>query len=170
MKNWILAVAMSVLLAACASRVESGPASPGLSVTGTVILAPFANATDDDHAGRAFTGLFAAELARVGLSVVELPPKPATELGEVPVYERSELAQAARRHGASAILAGTAVEFRYKTDLDGDPAAGVVVEVMGPDAGAVLWRASGSNTGIGFTSLTAVAQRVTQDVTARMPR
>lgn len=153
----------------CVSRVDYGPRAPGLVLQGTVVIAPFQNATDDDNAGKAFSDLIGAQLASQGLQVVVLPPKTANELGEVPPYTSADLAEAAKKHGASAIIRGTAIEYRYKTDLDGDPVAGVYVEIWGPDARSAVWHASGSHTGLVYASLASAAQKVASDVVQKMP-
>jgi hypothetical protein len=158
-----------ILIAGCVSTVESGPAKPDIKLTGTVVIAPFANATDDDNAGRAFADLMATELARHGLVVVSLPPKPTDDLGAVPAYTKEELIQAAKKNNASGVVRGTAIEFRYKTDLDGDPAAGVYVEILDPTNLAAMWHGSSSRTGLVYASLAGTAQTATRDVVARMP-
>lgn len=153
----------------CASRVDSGPSDPSLQLAGRVIVAPFRNATDDDHAGQAFADLIGTALAARGLEIVMLPPKPVNDLGEAPPYTNEDLAEAARRHGASGIVRGTAIEFRYKTDLDGDPAAGVYVEILDPMAKNAVWHATASRTGLIYSSLAQTAQKASRDVVARMP-
>lgn len=170
---WFLLAALSISLVlgftGCISRVDYGPKNPGIVLSGAVLVAPFQNATDDDNAGKAFADLIGAQLASRGLQVVVLPLKPANELGEVPPYTPADLAEAAKKHHASAIIRGTAIEFRYKTDLDGDPVAGVYVEIWGPDAKGPVWQASGSHTGLVYASLALAAQKVTRDVVQRMP-
>jgi len=156
-------------LGGCVSRVDSGPRNPSLALSQTVLVAPFRNATDDDHAGQAFADLIGTELAGRGLDVVMLPPKPVNDLGDAPPYTNQDLAQEARKHGASGIVRGTAIEFRYKTDLDGDPAAGVYVEILDPPAKNSVWHASASHTGLIYSSLAGTAQKVSRDVVARMP-
>jgi len=162
-------VAISLAVLGCASRVDSGPRNPSLALSGTVLVAPFRNATDDDHAGQAFADLIATELSARGLKVVVLPPKPANDLGETPPYTDSDLAQAARKHGASGIVRGTAIELRYKTDLDGDPAAGVYVEILDPSAKLSVWHASATRTGLIYSSTAGTAQKVSHDIVAKMP-
>lgn len=156
-------------LVGCVSRVDYGPSRPNFSLVGSVVIAPFLNATDDDHAGKAFSDLIGAELARRGMNVVVLPAKAANELGEVPAYTAEDLAEAAKKSGASGIVRGTAIEYRYKTDLDGDPAAGVYVEIWDPEAKAALWHASGSHTGLIYSSLAGAAQKVSRDLVGKMP-
>lgn len=153
----------------CASRVDSGPAHPQLTLSGRVIVAPFRNATDDDHAGQAFADLIGTALAVRGLDVVMLPPKPVNDLGDAPPYTNEDLAEAARKDNASGIVRGTAIEFRYKTDLDGDPAAGVYVEILDPGAKNSVWHATSSRTGLIYSSLAQTAQKASRDVVARMP-
>jgi len=162
-------VAALLPLGGCASRVDSGPATPSISLSGRVIVAPFRNATDDDHAGQAFADLIGTALAVRGLDIVMLPPKPVNDLGEAPPYTNEDLAEAARRHRASGIVRGTAIEFRYKTDLDGDPAAGVYVEILDPAAKNAVWHATSSRTGLIYSSLAQTAQKASRDIVARMP-
>ncbi len=164
-----LLLAVFFTLGGCASRVDSGPSDPSLTLSGRVIVAPFRNATDDDHAGQAFADLIGTALAVRGLDVVMLPPKPVNDLGEAPPYTNEDLAAAASKHKASGIVRGTAIEFRYKTDLDGDPAAGVYVEILDPDAKNSVWHATSSRTGLIYSSLAQTAQKASRDIVARMP-
>jgi len=151
-----LAAILAAALVGCVSTVESGPANPPIRLSGKVLVAPFTNATDDDNAGRAFADLVATELAARGLDVQILPPKPADELGETKPYSDSELAAAAKKAGVSGIVRGTAIEFRYKTDLDGDPAAGLYVEVLDPSARSPLWHATAARTGLVYAELRGI--------------
>lgn len=160
---------LASMLVGCASRVDYGPVKSSLSLSHRVIVAPFRNATDDDHAGQAFTDLMGTELARRGLDVIILPPKPVNDLGEAAPYTDEDLAAVARKQQATGIVRGTALEFRYKTDLDGDPAAGVYVEILDPSAKKSLWHASASRTGLIYASLAGTAQKVSRDVVAKMP-
>jgi len=164
-----LVVAILFTMGGCASRVDSGPSHPSLTLSGRVLVAPFRNATDDDHAGQAFADLIGTALAVRGLDVIMLPPKPVNDLGEAPPYTNEDLAAAARKHKASGIVRGTAIEFRYKTDLDGDPAAGVYVEILDPDAKNSVWHATSSRTGLIYSSLAQTAQKASRDIVARMP-
>ena len=156
-------------LAGCAAQVNCGPANSKVALSGVVVVAPFRNATEDDHAGQVFSDLIATELSRRGLSVVILPPKPANNLGEATTYTNEDLAAVARKQRASGIVCGTALELRYKTDLDGDPAAGVYVEIRDPSAKNAVWHASGAHTGLIYSSLSGTAQKVSRDVVAKMP-
>lgn len=171
MKLSVLPLVLVALLSVggCASRVDSGPAKPSLTLSGRVIVAPFRNATDDDHAGQAFADLIGTALAARGLDVVMLPTKPVNDLGDAPAYTNEDLAEAARKNQASGIVRGTAIEFRYKTDLDGDPAAGVYVEILDPSAKNSVWHATASRTGLIYSSLAQTAQKASHDIVARMP-
>jgi hypothetical protein len=158
-----------VLLGGCASTVDTGSTDPGMVISGRVLLAPFENATDDENAGKILADLAATELMARGLRVSQMAPKGDGPLGEVQKFSDNDLAVAAKEKGARFIITGAALEYRYKTDLDGDPAVGIRVSVVEASSGKVAWQGSGSNVGVGFSSLTSAAQQVVKDVVSRMP-
>lgn len=152
----------TLLVCGCASTVQHGSTTPGLVLPKALFLAPFDNATDDEHAGQALTEVTSTTLMQQGAEVTRATP--AADDATTPNYQ-----QAARDKGLAFVVFGTVHEYRYKTDLDGDPAVGISLRVVATSSGKTVWQASGSKTGIGCSSLTEAAQQVVRDVVKRMP-
>jgi hypothetical protein len=64
---------------------------------------------------------------------------------------------------------GTALEYRYKTDLDGDPTVGISVRLVEALDGRTVWQGSSAKVGVWFASLTMAGQRAVRHLAARMP-
>lgn len=158
--NLLLAVAF----VGCSSTVKYSRLASMPSIRGQVLLAPYANATDDDHAARALTEITSAALSREGLYIV--PGKPDLTTQRI---DKAATLHEAREQNIDHVVFGTVMEFRYKTDLDGDPAVGISIEIVDSHTGRSLWRGSASNVGIGFSSLTSTAQEVVEDLVEKIP-
>lgn len=126
-----------------------------------VKLPIFVNATDDEHAARCMTDLTASALAERGVDVLQVEAE-ATG-GATP--GKAGAGGAPTRY----LVQGTVDEYRYKTDLDGDPAVGVTVRVVDSVSGHVVWQGSGMKVGVFFASLTTTAQKVARAVVGRIP-
>ena len=55
------------------------------------------------------------------------------------------------------VLSGAVEEWRYKTGVDGEPVAGVTLELIDTAPGRVVWSATGTRTGWSRSSLSGVA-------------
>lgn len=70
----------------------------------------------------------------------------------------------AKSHGYTYALAGTVLEWGYKSGIDGDPAVGISVRVVEVASGRTLWAAAGSRTGWGRESVSGDALGVTENL------
>jgi len=75
----------------------------------------------------------------------------------------------ARSVNATHILIGTVHEYRYKTDLDGDPAVGITMRLVDAETGETVWQGSSGNVGYAFASLTSAAQKAVRTLVRDMP-
>ena len=78
-------------------------------------------------------------------------------------------AELARTVGATHLLIGTVHEYRYKTDLDGDPAVGLTLRLIDAATGQTLWQGSGTNVGYAFASVTSAAQKAVRALVRDLP-
>jgi len=51
-------------------------------------------------------------------------------------------------------------EWRYKVGVDGEPAAGVTLQILDVATGDILWSGSGGQSGWSREALSAVAQKL----------
>jgi nucleotide-binding universal stress UspA family protein len=79
--------------------------------------------------------------------------------------KQQEEAQAwARQQGARYALTGTVEEWRYKVGVDGEPAAGVTLQIVDVGSGDMLWSATGGKSGWSREALSAVAQQLIRNL------
>ena len=158
------------LLSGCATVVYDGDSvEQDGSAELRVLMPPFFNATNDDHAGRALTELTGTALVARGIPLYqteELLLSTQDETAAGPEGRYSELAQTI---GATHLLIGTVHEYRYKTDLDGDPAVGITIRIVDAHDGRTVWQGSSSNIGYAFASVTSASQRAVRRLVKRIP-
>jgi hypothetical protein len=70
----------------------------------------------------------------------------------------------ARQQGARYALTGAVEEWRYKVGVDGEPAAGVTLQIIDVQTGEALWSAAGGKSGWSREALSAVAQQLIRDL------
>ncbi|NOK07407.1 penicillin-binding protein activator LpoB, partial [Myxococcus xanthus] len=66
----------------------------------------------------------------------------------------------AREKQAKYALAGAVDEWRYKVGVDGEPAAGVTLQIIDVATGDTLWSGTGGKSGWSRESLSGVAQKL----------
>ena len=158
-----------VLLAGCTSATYHGGTRKVESPNTRIFLPPFANATDDEHAGRALTEMTATALYDRGFPVVQSEAALTAARGETAAGTDGLFAETARSVQATHLLIGTVHEYRYKTDLDGDPAVGVSMRLVDANNGLTVWQGSSANVDVFFASLSRAAQYSARKLVAQIP-
>jgi polysaccharide biosynthesis protein PelC len=152
---------MIVLLNAC-STLDVGQA-PAFEPKARWALLPFVNQTETPQAGLRAESI-AENLLRAGglTNLKRYPVNLNTEtLFEPMDRKQSEMALAwARNENIKYALTGNVDEWRYKVGIDGEPAAGVTLQVIDVASGDVLWASAGGSTGWSREALSAVAQKL----------
>lgn len=134
-----------------------------------VFVPPFTNATEDDHAGRAMTELTVSALLELNVPILQKESSLIKSREEKAAGTDGVYLEAARSVQATHLLLGTVHEYRYKTDLDGDPAVGLTLRLVDATSGVTLWQGSSARVGIFFASLTTTSQRAVRDLARRIP-
>jgi TolB-like protein len=161
MPRFLAILALLALLAGC-STVDVGRA-PKLDADAQWAVLPFANHTETPQAGLRAEAIAENLLRAEGaLALKRYPAGIATEtLFEPGDRKGQEAALAwARKAGVRYALSGSVDEWRYKVGVDGEPAAGVTLQVLDVASGEVLWAATGARTGWSREALSAVAQQL----------
>ena len=70
----------------------------------------------------------------------------------------------AREQGVRYALAGTVDEWRYKVGVDGEPAAGITLQIIDVQSGDILWSGAGGKSGWSREALSAVAQKLIREL------
>ena len=164
-----LKVAASALvlcaLAAC-STVDRGRA-PALQANAEWTVLPFANHTETPMAGNRAESVAEALLHARGVGKVKRYTSTAQQeaLFDAGDTKRQEQALAwAREQGVRYALAGTVDEWRYKVGVDGEPAAGITLQIIDVQSGDILWSGSGGKSGWSREALSAVAQKLIREL------
>lgn len=164
-----LKVAASALvlcaLAAC-STVDRGRA-PALQANAEWTVLPFANHTETPMAGNRAESVAEALLHARGAGKVKRYTSTAQQeaLFDAGDTKRQEQALAwAREQGVRYALAGTVDEWRYKVGVDGEPAAGITLQIIDVQSGDILWSGAGGKSGWSREALSAVAQKLIREL------
>lgn len=154
-----------MLLSAC-STLDHSPA-PELDRQAEWVVLPFANHTETPLAGSRAEAISEAILRSLGAAKVKRYP---SGLQQEALFEASERKQQdealawARQQGARYALTGAVDEWRYKVGVDGEPAAGVALQIIDLTSGETLWSGAGGKSGWSRQALSAVAQQLIRDL------
>jgi hypothetical protein len=165
----LLVLCLTLGLTACSTVVYHGASGAGTVRVTRVLLPPFVNATDDDHAGRALTEMTGSALVEAGLPLFQTEESLLKSAADTAQGADGRYAELARTAGASHLVIGTVHEYRYKTDLDGDPAVGLTLRLVDAATGQTLWQGTGGNVGYAFASVTSASQKAVRSLVAQMP-
>lgn len=157
----LLATGAIALLSACSTLDQGRP--PQLARQASWVVLPFANHTETPLAGQRAEAIAQALLSAQGVGQVRRTPATTQQeaLFGAGDAQRSEDALAwAREQKIRYALAGSVEEWRYKVGVDGEPAAGVTLQILDVATGDTLWSGSGGQSGWSREALSAVAQKL----------
>lgn len=170
MRTWFVLIALLAIAPGCSHyAVHHGGQTSQPKGEVRLFLPPFFNATEDDHAGRAITELTVSALLERGVPIVQKEASLVKSREDKASGAEGLYVEAARAVQATHLLLGTVHEYRYKTDLDGDPAVGVTLRLVDATTGVTLWQGSSARVGIFFASLTTTSQRAVRDLVRQVP-
>lgn len=160
LKNLLLGLAV-LLLAGCATSIESTADGETLDAQAKWALLPLANNTDTPQAALSAEAMLEHQLRRRGINTLQHYPAQLSRDSLFEPTERkvSEEAQKwAREQGVRYAVTGSVEEWRYKVGIDGEPAAGITLKVIDLTNDHVMWSASGAKSGWSREALSGVAQ------------
>jgi hypothetical protein len=158
-----------LLLTGCSSVERTGSKIPVNEGKFSLVMPPFLNATDNEHAGQALTQLTGSALLERGIPLVQTEDilnKTADDTAPKQDVRYQEIAQANK---ATYLLMGTVHEYRYKSDLSSHPAVGITLRLVNVADGRTLWQGSSSKVGRFYSSLTSTAQKTVGDLVSKVP-
>jgi TolB-like protein len=170
-KNWqIFVCALALAVSGCvSSRVQQG-GMPGAVHSATAIyVAPFHNATGNSAAGDAVSELVTTSLLSQNLPVVqsEATLQRGRELVNGAEGTRDILGLARAAYASHAVV-GTVHEYRFNSDLDGAPTAGLTMRLVDVASGETLWQGSSSAASGYYGSLSRTAQTAVNKLVRKM--
>lgn len=157
---------LTLFLSACAVMSSPQP-QVALDKKARWALLPFANHTETPLAGQRAEAIAGALLHGRGVDKVITYPANLSQESLFDSGERKNQEQAvawAKDQGARYAMTGAVDEWRYKVGVDGEPAVGVMLEVIDLTNGSTVWRSVGGRTGWSREGLAAVAQKLIGDL------
>lgn len=162
MKRLLLLFAGLALLAGC-TTLHQGMREP-VPRAETWVVIPFINNTETPFAAERAEAIATALLYAHGVQrVVTAPADQATDAETLPDrgLKRREAALAwAGKQNIRYALTGTVTEWRYKVGLDGEPVAGMTLQLIDLKDGRTLWSGSSGKSGWSREAVSAVAQQL----------
>lgn len=131
------------------------------------VILPMANHTETPQAGLRAEVILESLLRQRGVQTLVRPPSvPAADvMGDLPDRKVQQDAQRwAAEQGIRYALTGAVDEWRYKVGVDGEPAVGLVLQVIDLSSGEVVWTATGAKSGWSREALSAVGQKLMRDL------
>ena len=136
------------------------------------VLLPLDNYSQTPQASERAESILTTLLRSRGITQLSLAPNDvapdALPFQDNPRRYRQALAWAQSR-GAEFGVTGTIEEWRYKSGLDGEPAAGISLRVIDIRSGDILWSASAARSGWSRESLSGNAQKVMRKLVDQLP-
>lgn len=157
----LLLVLSLVSLGAC-STVETARA-PALQKNVRWALLPALNNTETPQAGARLEEITASLMQAHGVNeLLHYPPASATPDLLAPADRQAQQAALdwARSQNVRYAVLGSVQEWRYKTGVDGEPAAGITLSILDAGSGKVLWSGTAARTGWSRESVAGVAQKL----------
>ena len=157
----LLLTVLTLFLGACSTLDRS--TAPALERQAQWVVLPFANHTETPLAGQRAEAIAEAILHSKGINKIKRYPGNLQQEALFDAGDRKQQEEAlawARQQGARYALSGAVDEWRYKVGVDGEPAAGVAVQIIDVASGDTLWSGAGGKSGWSREALSAVAQQL----------
>jgi len=154
-----------VWLAGCSTIDRGQP--PLLERNATWVVVPFANHTETPLAGNRAEAIAEALLHAKGVGKVQRYPASTQQEALFDAGEakrQQDVLAWAREQQAKYALTGAVDEWRYKVGVDGEPAAGVTLQIIDVATGNTLWSGAGGKSGWSREALSAVAQKLIREL------
>lgn len=165
MKRLLIVYLGIIFLAGCATSNRSS--TPTLEKNAKWALLPMENNTETPQAGFRMESI-TETILRIKGAPLEKYPSNLTQGGLFEPADAKTVESAiswAKQSGARYAVTGTVNEWRYKTGVDGEPAVGVTIKVIDLHTRQVIWDAAGARTGWGREAVSAVAQKLLEELT-----
>ncbi len=164
----MLLIAASVCLAAC-TTTSTISGKVALDADAKWAILPLENHTDTPQSALSAEAIAEQLLRSRGVTNIVRYPATLTRDTLFEPTERRTVDDAkkwAREQGVQYGLTGAVEEWRYKVGIDGEPAAGVTLQLLDLATGQVVWSASGAKSGWSRDSLAGIGQKLIAELLA----
>ena len=166
----ILLALLCLCLGACTTLRSKGETP--LSAKEVWGLSPLANNTETPYASERATSITSALLRARGIQSLEIrQDESKAEEGILRQKQPSpsEALDWARQRNIRFLVTGTVTEWRYKVGLDGEPAAGVTMQIIDVPSAKVVWSAASGKSGWSREALSSVGQQLIYGLLETVP-
>ncbi|HNP01245.1 MAG TPA: DUF4136 domain-containing protein [Agitococcus sp.] len=149
------------LLQGC-STLHTTPKITKLDTSAQWVLVPSINNTETPQAGARLDSITASLLRVNGVNQLSVYQSNTNNESLFDLADRRNQEQAlnaVKSTGAKYAVAASVDEWRYKVGLDGEPAAGVTVNIIDLSTGQVVWSGTAAKTGWSREAVSAIAQK-----------
>ncbi len=162
----------AIVLAGCSTLHQGSDVK--VSMNETWALLPFINNTETPYAAERAESVTAALLYARGVRRLERFSADSKDEQNGISMDRGERRQREAREWAKGLearyaLSGTVNEWRYKVGLDGEPVAGIAMQLVDIPSGKVVWSGAAGRSGWSRAAVSAVAQQVIDQLLAGIP-
>lgn len=168
MKPILLIVAALLVLNGCSTLQQRGREAATPAETWVVI--PFVNNTETPFAAERAEAITSALLYARGIArVLTVPQEPSAESDLPPdrgLKRHQQGMEWAKKNNIRYAVVGTVTEWRYKVGLDGEPVAGMTLQLIDLTNDKVMWSGSSAKSGWSREAVSAVAQQVLEKLIA----
>ena len=131
----------------------------------TIVVIPFINYTQTPLAGYSAASMANVILQSHGYHTKAISLQPKIEKLIEENYQDSEISQETLKNkGYRYLLRGKVTEWRYKTGIDAEPVAGLVVELIDLKSSKVLYSSAGSKSAMSLGSIAGTAQNILDEI------
>jgi len=163
----LLALLLLAIAATGCSVMDKTRTAVQLDAGAKWVILPMANHTETPQAGLRAEVILESLLRQRGLQTLVRPPtmQAGDLMGDLPDRKVQQDAQRwAAEQGIRYAMTGAVDEWRYKVGVDGEPAVGLVLQVIDLGSGNVVWTATGAKSGWSREALSAVGQKLMRDL------
>jgi hypothetical protein len=169
----IIQVAIPIILlflaTACTTlNFKSTEALTAKEIWGVV---PLSNSTETPYVTERATSIAVNILRSRGVNSIEICPAPQRreDAGTIQQATVQEAVEWAAKLHVRYVLMGMVTEWRYKAGLDGEPVAGITMQVMDSRTGKTVWSAVSGRSGWSGEALSSLGQKVINKMLDTLP-
>lgn len=156
--RFLILMLFMILMAGCSS-ITLTTSNAKLDKSRILAVDSFVNYTEVPMAGYRAAALVDAILLNRGYISKTIYTSPNEEYLK-PNAPLSDRLEQARKISADYLVSGEVIEWRYKTGIDGEPAVSLVLRVYDVNTAVVVYSATASKSGFGYSSVGVAAQDV----------
>ena len=162
----LLLITITTLLSSCA--VHKIQKTQPFDASARWIMLPIMNHSDTPEAGARAADIAETLLRSAGITSLSSYVPTLNDDKHLPELDQQKSLQEAKTWAVQQkykfAVSGSVQEWRYKSGLDAEPAAGITLTVMDLTNGKVVWSASGSSAGWGRESVSGIAHELMSDL------